>query len=51
MTADNNNTNHENNSEQKDNKDMLIGAGALLSVIAVPFTILAGLLLNNRRKK
>ncbi len=40
-----------NNSENKDNKDMLIGAGALLSVIAVPITILAGLLINDRRKK
>ena len=46
------NKNHDNKTpENKDNKDMLIGAGALLSVIAVPFTILAGLLLNDRRKK
>ncbi len=49
MTNENNN--HDNNTEKKDNKDMLIGAGALLSVIAVPFTILAGLLLNDKRKK
>ncbi|WP_155829434.1 hypothetical protein [Butyrivibrio sp. XPD2002] len=42
------NKNHDNKTPK--NKDMLIGAGALLSVIAVPFTILAGLLLNDRRK-
>ena len=48
----NENNNHDNNNpKKKDNKDMLIGAGALLSVIAVPFTILAGFLLNDRRKK
>ena len=50
MTNENKNQNNKNQ-ENKENKDMLIGAGALLSVIAVPITILAGLLINDRRKK
>ena len=33
------------------NKEIIVGAGALLSVIAVPVTILAGILLGNKRGK
>ena len=43
----------ENNTENsKNNKSSLTaGATALISVLAVPVTLLAGLLLSNRKKK
>ena len=42
----------ENNTENnKNNKSITAGATALISVLAVPVTLLAGLLLSNRRKK
>ena len=43
----------ENNKENsKNNKSSITaGATALISVLAVPVTLLAGLLLSNRRKK
>ena len=42
----------ENNTEKgKNNKSITAGATALISVLAVPVTLLAGLLLYNRRKK
>ena len=43
----------ENNTEgNKNNKSSITaGATALISVLAVPVTLLAGLLLSNKRKK
>ncbi len=43
----------ENNTEnRKNNKSSITtGATALISVLAVPVTLLAGLLLSNRKKK
>ena len=43
----------ENNTENnKNNKSSITtGATALISVLAVPVTLLAGLLLSNRKKK
>lgn len=43
----------DNNEENKSNnkRDLLVGATALLSVIAVPVTILAGMLLGDKKKK
>ncbi len=43
----------ENNTENnKNNKSSITtGAAALISVLAVPVTLLAGLLLSNKRKK
>ena len=43
----------ENNTENsKNNKSSIsAGAAALISVLAVPVTLLAGLLLSNRKKK
>lgn len=41
-----------NNSDHYNEKDKInAGAAALISVLAVPITILAGLLLSNKRKK
>ena len=40
---------HDN--RQSKNKGIIVGAGALLSVLAVPVTILAGILLGNKRGK
>ena len=43
----------ENNAEKSKNDKSSISAGAtaLISVLAVPVTLLAGLLLSNRKKK
>ena len=42
----------ENNTEnRKNNKSITAGAATLISVLAVPVTLLAGLLLSNKRKK
>ena len=43
----------ENNTENNKNNKSSISAGAtaLISVLAVPVTLLAGLLLSNRKKK
>ena len=41
----------ENNKENNKNKSITTGATALISVLAVPVTLLAGLLLSNRKKK
>ena len=41
----------ENNKESNKNKSVTAGATALISVLAVPVTLLAGLLLSNRKKK
>ena len=42
----------ENNAEnKKNNKSIAAGATTLISVLAVPVTLLAGLLLSNRRRK
>lgn len=40
-----------NSNTPKTNKDLTTGAAALISVLAVPVTLLAGLLLSNKRKK
>ena len=42
---------NENNKENNKNKSITAGATALISVLAVPVTLLAGLLLSNRKKK
>ena len=41
----------ENNKESNKNKSVTAGATALISVLAVPVTLLAGLLLSNRKRK
>ncbi len=43
----------ENNTEnnKKDKSSITAGAAALISVLAVPVTLLAGLLISNKRKK
>ena len=40
-----------NESENNNKRSMSAGATALISVLAVPVTILAGLLFSNRKKK
>ena len=40
-----------NNENNKNNKSITAGATALISVLAVPVTMLAGLLLSNKHKK
>lgn len=40
-----------NNENNKNNKSITAGATALISVLAVPVTLLAGLLLSNKHKK
>ncbi len=40
-----------NTENNKNNKSITAGATALISVLAVPVTLLAGLLLSNKRKK
>ncbi len=42
--------NTENNYEN-DNKGLRTGAAALISVLAVPVTLLASLLISNKKKK
>lgn len=46
MGADNKET-----SEAKKNSSLTTGATALISVLAVPVTLLAGLLISTKRKK
>ena len=42
---------HDNGQNKNRNKEIIAGAGALISVLAVPVTILAGILLGNKRGK
>jgi len=41
----------ENNSNNKNKHSISTGAAALISVLAVPVTLLASLLISNRKKK
>ena len=41
----------ENNAENKNKHSLNTGAAALISVLAVPVTLLASLLISNKRKK
>ena len=41
----------ENNNNNKNKHNINTGAAALISVLAVPVTLLASLLISNRKKK